>query len=110
MIDVTVGTRLVVILGRRRLGVDADHCIGRAGELGASCLVLSVGYPATERQQRFVDEAVRRAFDRLVHLEAELVFDISGLRSRVELTDEVVIAAAGREERRIGSVLQPQGS
>ncbi len=110
MIDVSVGTRMVVVLGRGRLDVDPAWCVMKAADRRMPILVVAMGHPTTASQQRFVAQAVDRALELRVHLDAEMVADLSGLPTQVRSEDEVTIVAAGREERRIGSALAHQTS
>jgi hypothetical protein len=105
VIDVSLGTRMVLVLGRGRLGVDAARCVARAADHGVPLLVLAVGYPTTGRQQRFVAAAVDRAFELRVQMEAEMVPELSGISPRLRPEDDVMVVAAGREGRDIGSAV-----
>lgn len=105
MIDVTVSTRVVVVLGRGRLDVAASAYVDRAAELGVPLLVLTVGYPVSEPQRDFVAEAIAEAFEARVSLDAILLLQAAELATHLTLEDEVAMYAGGRERRRIGSVL-----
>lgn len=105
MIDVTTGTRVVVVLGRGRLDADPARFVERAAARRVPLHVKTVGYPVTRRQQTFVAEAIDRAFEVRVHLDASVVDDARWVSADLGPLDEVTIVAAGHEERRIGSVL-----
>jgi hypothetical protein len=105
VIDVTTGTRVVVVLGRGRLDADPARFVERAAARRVPLHVKTVGYPVTRRQQTFVAEAIDRAFEVRVHLDASVVDDARWVSADLGPLDEVTIVAAGREERRIGSVL-----
>ena len=101
----TTGTSVVVVLGRGRLDADPAHFAARAAARRVRLRVLTLGYPVTGPQQAFVAKAVDRAFEVGVHLEASMVGDPDEVSADLGPLDEVTIVAAGREERRIGSVL-----
>jgi len=105
VIDVSVGTRMVLVLGRGRLGLDPARCVAQAADRGVPLVVLGLGFPTTGHQQRFVTQAVDRAFELRVPMDAETVISLSGIPSRLEADDDVTIVAAGREERDIGSAI-----
>ncbi|MGZ6546258.1 MAG: hypothetical protein ACXVEI_13200 [Actinomycetota bacterium] len=105
MIDVTTGTNVVVVLGRGRLTAAPTRFVARAAARRAPLRVLTLGFPVTERQQAFVAEAVDRAFEARVHLDASVIGDPEKVSADLGPLDEVVVVAAGREERRIGSLL-----
>jgi len=104
VIDVTVTTRLVVVLGRGRLDVDAAPYVERAAERGVPLLVLTIGYPVSAAQGDFVAEAIDRAFDARVSLDAILLAEPAELATHVTSADEVAVHA-GRGRRRIASVV-----
>lgn len=105
MIDVTVSTRVVVVLGRGRLEVAAAAYVDRAAELGVPLLVVTVGYPVSEPQRDFVAEAIEEAFEARVSLDAILLPRAAELATHLTLEDEVAMCAEGKERRRIGAVL-----
>lgn len=105
MIEVTTGADVVVVLGRDRVDADPSPFVERALARHATLRVLTLGYPVTGWQQSFVAEAVDRAFESGVHLEASVVGDAERASADLGPQDAVTIVAAGREERRIGSVL-----
>jgi hypothetical protein len=104
VIDVTVTTRLVVVLGRGRLDVDAAPYVERAAERGVPLLVLTIGYPVSRPQGDFVAEAIDRAFDARVFLDAILLADPADLTTHLTIADEVSVHAS-QDRRRIASVL-----
>jgi hypothetical protein len=110
VIDVSVGTRIVLVLGRGRLGLHPGRRVAQAGDHGVPIVLLAVGYPTTHAQQRFVSDAVDRAFELRVALEAEMVPELSGLTARLRSEDDVRVVAAGREARQIGSALASEPS
>jgi hypothetical protein len=105
VIDVVVHDRIVVVLGRGRVDVDPALHIARAAGRGAPLLVLALGYPVSQRQQAFVTRAIDEAFGSRVLLEALIVAQLDELATYVGATDDVTVVAAGRDERRIGSIL-----
>jgi hypothetical protein len=105
VIDVTIGTRVVVVLGRGRLDADPARFVARAAARRVPLHVKTVGYPVTRRQQAFVAEAIERAWDVRVHIDAAVVGDRGWVSADLGPEDEITIVAAGREERRIGSAL-----
>jgi hypothetical protein len=105
VIDVVVHERIVVVLGRERVTIDPAVHIARAAGRGRPLLVLTLGYPVTEHQQAFVIRAIDEAFGSRVRLDAQIVAGSDGLAAYVVATDDVTVVAAGRDERRIGSVL-----
>jgi hypothetical protein len=105
VIRVTTDERLVIVLGRARENARPASFVARAAERDIPLVVLTVGYPVTERQQRFVAEAVGLAFDARVNLDAWVIATLEQIPQGIRPRDEVTIVAAGREERRIGSVL-----
>ncbi len=104
MIEVTVSTRLVVVLGRGRLEVRAVPYVERAAERDIPLLVLTIGYPVSAAQQDFVAEAIDRAVDARVFLDAILLAEPAELATHLTIADEVSVHA-GRDRRRIASVL-----
>jgi hypothetical protein len=104
VIDVTVTTRLVVVLGRGSREADAAPYVGRAAERGVPLLVLRIGYPVSRSQGDFVAEAIDRAFDARVFLDAILLAEPAELATHLTTTDEVSVHA-GRDRRRIASVV-----
>lgn len=105
MIEVTVGTRLAVVLGRGGIDVRADPYVDRAAERGLPLLVLTVGYPASAAQQEFVAEAIGRAVEARVFLDTILLPGPAELVTHLTLQDEVTVHADRRERRRIASAL-----
>jgi hypothetical protein len=105
VIEVTVGTRLVVVLGRGRLEVSAVPYVERAAERDIPLVVLTIGYPVSTAQQGFVAEAIDRAFGARVDLDAILVPDPAELTTHLTLEDEVTVHADSSDRRRIASVL-----
>ena len=105
MIDVAVRDRIVVVLGRGRMDVDPALHVARAAGRGAHLLMLALGYPVSQHQQAFIARAIDEAFEARVHLDARIVGRLDELPSHVGAADDVTIVAAGRDERRIGSVL-----
>jgi len=92
-------------MGRGRVDVDPTVHIARAAGRGSPLLILTLGYPVSERQQAFIRRAIDEAFQARVHLVARIVARPNGLADHVGATDDVMIVAAGRDGRRIGSVL-----
>jgi hypothetical protein len=105
VIDVAVRDRIVVVLGRGRLDVEPTVHIARAAGRGTPLLMLALGYPVSPRQQAFITRAIDEAFDARVRLDARIVARLDELSTHVGATDDVTVVAAGRDERRIGSVL-----
>jgi hypothetical protein len=104
VIDVTVTNRLVVVLGRGRLDVEAAPYVERAAERGVPLLVLTIGYPVSAEQGAFVAEVIDRALDARVFLDAILLAEHAELATHLTTTDEVSVHA-GRDRRRIASVM-----
>jgi hypothetical protein len=105
VIDVVVRDRIVVVMGRGRVDVDPTVHIASAAGRGTPLLILTLGYPVSQRQQAFIRRAIDEAFQARVHLDARIVARPDGLADHVGATDDVTIVAAGRDGRRIGSVL-----
>ncbi len=105
MIDVAVRDRIVVVLGRGRMDVDPAVHVARVAGRGTPLLMLTLGYPVSQRQQAFIRRAIDEAFQARVHLDARIVARPDGLAEHVDATEDVTIVAAGRDGRRIGSVL-----
>ena len=105
MIDVVVRDRIVVVMGREREDVDPTVHIARAAGRGSRFLILTLGYPVSQRQQAFIMRAIDEAFEARVHLDAQIAAGPDGLAAHVGAADDVAIVAAGRDERRIGSIL-----
>jgi hypothetical protein len=105
VIDVVVRDRIVVVLGRGRVDVDPAVHVARAAGRGTPLLMLALGYPVSQRQQAFITAAIDEAFATRVHLDAQIVARLDELAAHVGATDDVSIVAAGRDQRRIGSVL-----
>ena len=105
MIDVAVGTRMVLVLGRGRLRLDPARCVAQAADRGVPLVVLGLGFPTTGHQQGFVTQAVDRAFELRVPMDAELVMATAEIPERLRPDDDVTIVATGREERDIGSAI-----
>jgi hypothetical protein len=104
VIEVTVSTRVVVVLGRGRLDVGAAPYVERAAQRDIPLVVLTIGYPVTAAQQEFVAEAIDRAFDARVFLDAILLAEPAELATHLTVADEVSVQA-GRDRRRIASVV-----
>ena len=96
---------MVVVLGPGRADVSPSSYIAQAAQRRLPLLVLAVGYPLSQEQQAFVAGCIDRAFAGFVEFHAQIVPQTEALRRYVAPTDEVAIVAAGRDERRIGSVL-----
>lgn len=109
MIDVTVGTRVVVVLGRGRLEAGVAPYVDRAAERGVPLVVLTIGYPVSQPQAEFVAEAIDRAFDARVVLDAILLAEPAELATHLTTADEVTVHA-GRDQRRIASVVARLGA
>ena len=105
MIEVQVRTRVAVVLGRGRLEASAVPYVERAAEWDVPLLVLTIGYPVSRSQQDFVAEAIYRAFDARVFLDAILLADPAELATHLTPEDEITVHADGRERRRIASAL-----
>ena len=105
MIEVVVRDRIVVVLGRGWVDVDPAIHVARAAGRGTSLLMLALGYPVSPHQQAFIIRAIDEAFEARVHLDARIVGRLDELATLVGAADDVTIVAAGRDERRIGSVL-----
>ena len=105
MIDVAVHDRTVIVLGRGRVDVDPVVHIARAAGRGTPLVMLELGYPVSRRQQAFITRAIDEAFQARVRLDAQIVTRLDGLAAHVGMTDDVTVVAAGRDVRRIGSVL-----
>lgn len=105
MIDVVVRERIVVVLGRGRVDLDPRILIARAADCRIPVVVLTLGYPVIQRQQAFITGAIEGAFQERVELAAHVVARPDGLAAHVGARDDVMIVAAGRDERRIGSAL-----
>jgi hypothetical protein len=105
VIDVVVQDRIVVVLGRGRVDVDPTAHIARAAGRGKPVLMLTLGYPVSQQQQAFVTRAIDEAFEARVGLDAQIVARPDGLADHVGATDDVTVVAAGRDVRRIGSIL-----
>ena len=105
MIDVVVRDRVVVVLGRGRVDVDPTLHVARAAGRGTPLLMLALGYPVSQHQQAYITRAIDEAFEARVHLDARIVARLDELAEHVDATDDVTVVAAGRDERRIGSVL-----
>jgi len=110
VIGVAVDTRIVVVLGREPGDAKAADWVANAAHREIPLLVLAVGYPLTGDQQALVEAAVGRAFDLRVQLEAELVPGRTELLAHLHPGDVVVVAATGREARRIGAALAGRGT
>jgi hypothetical protein len=105
VIDVVVRDRIVVVLGRGRVDIDPAVHVARAAGRGTTLLMLTLGYPVSEQQQAFVTRAIDEAFEARVGLDARIVARPDGLADYLGATDDITIVAAGRDERRIGSML-----
>ena len=105
MIDVAVRDRIVVVLGRGRMDVDPAVHVARAAGRGTPILMLALGYPVSQRQQAFITRAIDEALEARVRLDARIVARLDELAAHVGATDDVTVVAAGRDGRRIGSVL-----
>lgn len=105
MIEVVVRDRIVVVLGRGRVEAGQTVHIARAAGRGTTLLMLTLGYPVSERQQVFITRAIDEAFEARVGLDAQIVARPDRLADHVGAKDDVTIVAAGRDERRIGSIL-----
>jgi hypothetical protein len=107
---VTVQERLVVVLGQQPGEKDVSRWVERAAERRVPLVVLSVGYPPSDSQQRLVAEAIDQAFLLGVRLEAVLVSTRALLPLHLQPGDDIQVVAAPREGRRIGSALGREGS
>lgn len=105
MIDVVVRERIVVIVGQGRADIDPGIYVARAAGRGIPLLMLTLGYPVSRRQQAFITRAIDEAFETRVGLAAQVVSRPDELIVHIDAKDEVTIVAAGRDERRIGSIL-----
>ena len=105
MIDVVVHDRVVLVVGRGHVDADPAVHVARAADRGVPLLMLTLGYPVSERQRSYVERAIDRAFEVRAQLDARILARAADLADLVATTDEVTVVAAGRDERRIGSVL-----
>lgn len=94
-----------MVLGQRIGDTTAFGFIDRAAGRDIPAVILSVGYPQSSAQRRFVAEAVDHAFGAKVHLDAILVSDASALSRHLEPGDDVSVVASGRQGRRIATSL-----
>lgn len=105
MIDVVVRDRIVVVLGRGRMDADPVVHVARAARGSTPILMLALGYPVSPRQQAFITRAIDEALAARVRLDAQIVARLDELGAHVAATDDVTVVAAGRDTRRIGSIL-----
>ena len=105
MIDVVVRDRIVLVLGRGRMDTDPAVHVARAAGRRTPVLMLALGYPVSQRQQAFITRATGEALDARVRLDAQIIARLDDLAAHVGATDDVTVVAAGRDKRRIGSVL-----
>ncbi len=87
--------------------MDADPAVHvtRASDRGVPLLMLTLGHRVNERQRSYIARAIDRAFEARVQLDARILARAADLADLIVATDEVTVVAAGRDERRIGSVL-----
>ncbi len=105
MIGVAVDTRMVVVLGREPGDAKTADWVAHAAQREIPLLLLAVGYPLTGDQEALVADAIDRAFDLRVHLDAVLVPGRPELVAHLLPGDDVVVAATRREARRIDAAL-----
>jgi hypothetical protein len=101
VIDVGIGTRKVVVVGRDPGPVEAGPWIEDAAGRAVPLLLLTVGYPVSTGQGHLVSTLVDEAFDRRVAFEAVLVPGRARLAAHLRPGDDVVVAALGRERRQL---------
>jgi hypothetical protein len=96
---------VVLVVGRGQTDADTAVHVTRASDRGVPLLMLTLGYPVNERQRSYIARAIDRAFEARAQLDARILARAADLADLVAATDEVTVVAAGRDERRIGSVL-----
>ena len=102
VIEVVVRDRIVVVMGRGRVDVDPTVHVARAA-IGVRLLMLTLGYPVSQRQQAFISGRSTKRSKRAS----------TWTRDRRRPTGSPTtwrdgrrhVVAAGRDGRRIGSVL-----
>jgi hypothetical protein len=100
-------SRIVVIVGHEP--GDMAEVLGPRLPRRNEVLLLSIGYPATAEQQEAFREALHLAAEAGAVFDSRLVLSARAAIAFIEPEDEVTIAAAGREGRRIEAVLRRRG-
>lgn len=106
MIDVGIGTRKVVVVGRDPGPVETGPWIEDAAGRAVPLLLLTVGYPVSADQARLVASLIEEAFDRGVRLEAVMVSARAGLATHLLPDDDVIVTARGRERRGLDAAVK----
>jgi hypothetical protein len=102
---VAIDTRMVVVLGREPGDAKVAEWVALAALRGISLVLLTVGYPVALDQQDLVEAAIERAFELRVPLDATFVPGYAALLDHLGPGDDVLVAATGRDARRIGAAL-----
>ena len=110
MIDVGIGTRKVVVVGRDPGPVEAGPWVDDAADRAVPLLLLTVGYPVSADQAQLVASLIDEAFDRGVRFEAVMVSGRAGLAGHLLPDDDLVVAARGRERRQLEAVVKRPAS
>ncbi len=95
----TVGTRTVVVLGRRP-AVEWDAVRNGLSDVG-ELVVMSLGYPVTAGQRRAFARAQDLAAEFQASFDALLVTSVREALVSVRPDDDVLVAARGRELRHL---------
>ena len=106
MIDVGIGTRKVVVVGRDPGPVETEPWVDDAADRAVPLLLLTVGYPVSAEQAQLVASLIDEAFDRGVRFEAVMVSGRAGLAGHLLPDDDLVVAARGRERRQLEAVVK----
>lgn len=105
MIDVTVRTRMVVVVGRGPIPIEPAELVGRAAEQATPLVVLAVGGTLSRAQEEFVERAIDAAFDARVELDTAWVPRPEELLTHVASDEHVTLLVSSRERRRIRRTL-----
>lgn len=103
--------RVVLVLGREpdldEAGVDA--AADEAASSSLELVLLSLGYPVADEQQRILNRALDLAGERGdIALCEKLVFNCDQLSTYLEAGDRITISSrSGREKKKIEAALAP---
>jgi hypothetical protein len=100
-------SRVVVIVGREPGDIGAALGPRLAGR--TEVLLLSLGYPPSEEQQESFREALELAVEAGATFDSRLVLSTRSAIGYLEPGDDVVVAAEGRDGRRITWTLRRRG-
>jgi hypothetical protein len=98
--------RRVYVLGKHALLEDLGAVARRAYLENVPLVILSLGYPVSDRQQAIMDEGLALAGELRIHLDVRLVTSLDQLPALLGEGDEVAVLSSGFEHLRLEWLLR----